>query len=40
MRRALSGARIAAALQNFSVTPRVTETAYNYPPPEQQEPMA
>jgi cytochrome c oxidase subunit I len=27
-------------VQNFSVTPRVTETAYNYPPPEQQEPMA
>jgi cytochrome c oxidase subunit I len=27
-------------VQNFSVTPRVTESAYNYPPPEQQEPMA
>jgi cytochrome c oxidase subunit I len=27
-------------MQNFSVTPRVTETAYNYSPPEQQEPMA
>ncbi len=27
-------------VQNFSVTPRVTETAYNYPPPERQEPMA